>query len=232
MRIGSMRRPHHFRFAAVPVALAVVGSAVAFPFPANAAPAVPGAPRAVVAIPGKTLKATGPLQVAFAAPTSNGGSAILDYRVVCESANGGVRVTTTSVARSVTIGGATTGKAYRCRARARNAVGYGPLSAESLPVVVGAPAAPTIGAISRSSAGVVRVAFTPNANNGSPLTAFRLACASTDGGIFRSRTVSDPLKRALSVNGLTVGRTYGCRVQAINARGVGVPSNRSASIVA
>ena len=62
--------------------------------------------------------------------------------------------------------------------------------------------------------------------------AFRVACASPDGGIFRSRTMSDPLKRVLTVNGLTAGRFYRCRVQAINARGVGVPSNRSTSIVA
>ncbi|MFM8237090.1 MAG: fibronectin type III domain-containing protein, partial [Actinomycetota bacterium] len=86
--------------------------------------------------------------------------------------------------------------------------------------------------VTRPAAGQLRVAYTPNGNNGSVLTGFTAACVSSNGGTTRSVTVANPLVRAIVVTGLSVGKTYTCKVRAINARGAGRPSHQSGPNVA
>lgn len=66
---------------------------------------------------GSTKAKTGSLTVTFKAPASNGGPSIIRYTAKCTSANGGVTRSGThsgSTAAPVTVGPATTGKAYKC----------------------------------------------------------------------------------------------------------------------
>jgi Fibronectin type III domain len=89
----------------------------------------PDAPTMAIATPGN-----GQVTIAFTAPASNGGSAILDYTVTC--APGG---TATGASSPLTVLGLTNGTAYSCTVSARNSAGSSPAS-----VAVGVtPVAPT-----------------------------------------------------------------------------------------
>ncbi len=76
--------------------------------------------------------------VTFTAPSNNGGSAILDYRIT--SSPGGITETVSGTPG--VIDGLTNGQAYTFTVQARNAQGYSAASAASNSVT---PAAPTIG---------------------------------------------------------------------------------------
>jgi extracellular elastinolytic metalloproteinase len=64
-------------------------------------------------------------------------------------------------------------------------------------------------------------------NNGAPITSYSVTCASTNGGVTKTTMgAASPI----TVTGLTVGKTYRCRVNATNSRGTGPFSNVSAAI--
>jgi hypothetical protein len=70
--------------------------------------------------------------VRFNPPASNGGSQIVNYRVVCTSSNGGARGANEGPNSPIKVSGLTTGKTYTCTVAARNKVGLGPASAPSM----------------------------------------------------------------------------------------------------
>ena len=90
-------------------------------------PTVPTAPLAFAS----PSQASGSVTLAWAAPSSDGGSAITDY-VVQYSSDSGSNWTTvadgTSASPGLTITGLTNGTAYQFRAAAVNAIGTGPYS--------------------------------------------------------------------------------------------------------
>jgi len=190
---------------------------------------VPGAPTGVVTRSGYTTTGTGPLQVSFTAPAATGGSPITSYQASCSSSNGGVARTGTGTGSPLVVSGATTGKLYACKVRAFNAVGAGGWSAVSAAIIEGAPQAPSVTGVTRPAAGQLRVAYAVNGNNGSGFTGFTATCSSSNGGVARSKTVMVGTQRAITVTGLTVGKTYRCTVKAINARGTGPASSPSAA---
>ncbi|MBX3671753.1 MAG: IPTL-CTERM sorting domain-containing protein [Burkholderiales bacterium] len=107
---------------------------------------VPGAPTGVTATAGNAQ-----VTVAFTAPASNGGSAILDYTATCGSQS------VTGAASPLVVTGLTNGTAYTCTVTARNAVGTGPASAASN------SATPTVNTYSGPSAtgtGTITASFT------------------------------------------------------------------------
>ena len=87
---------------------------------------MPSSPRNVSARRGDAS-----VTVVWKTPSSNGGSAIVDY-VVQRSADGASTWTTVpdgvGTARRVTVGGLTNGQRYQFRVAAVNAVGSGPWS--------------------------------------------------------------------------------------------------------
>ncbi len=96
-------------------------------------PTVPGAPTILAGSPGNAS-----VSLAFAAPSSSGGSAIDSYRATCNP--GGLA----AVGSGSPIGviGLTNGNTYMCTVAAHNAVGWGPESAPPYAVTPTAPAGP------------------------------------------------------------------------------------------
>ena len=194
--------------------------------------APPDAPSSATAVSGSSTTATGSLTVRYAAPTSNGGDAIVSYTATCVSSNGGVTKTATHTgpnAVAIVVGGLATGKTYKCTVKASNHSGSGPASAATLAVIVGSPAPPTGVSAVRVVAGSLRVAFTPGANNGKTTTSYSTTCTSTNGGGSGSKTGS---ASPLTVTGLTHGKSYRCTVRGTNARGAGLASAPSATVTA
>lgn len=181
---------------------------------------LPGAPTGVTAVPGNT-QAT----VSFAAPVSNGGSAITLYTVI--SSPGGISVTGSP--SPLTVTGLTNGTAYTFRVSATNSLGTGPASLASpaaTPATV--PGAPTI---TSATAGLLQatVAFTAPSNGGSAITSYTVtpydAITLLPSGVAKTGTVSP-----ITVTGLTYGNLYYFKVKATNAIGTGSESIKSATI--
>ena len=194
--------------------------------PAGAAgPTVPGAPT-ITGVKAGVRSA----QVSFTKPADNGGSKITNYRVRCTSSNGGAYRALTGTKSPVLVAGLTAGKTYTCTVAARNNVGYGAASAPSDPFVplASVPGAPTITGV---TAGVrsVKVAFTkPSDDGGAPITNYRVACTSSNGGAKGSH---EGPKSPIVVSGLTAGKTYTCTVRAKNKVGLGAASAPSDPVV-
>ena len=75
-----------------------------------------------------TTPAGGRAKVAFT-PGFDGGSPITGYTARCSSTNGGVTKSANGTRSPITVTGLTPTKNYKCRVKARNAVGPGPFSA-------------------------------------------------------------------------------------------------------
>jgi len=170
---------------------------------------VPGAPVIGTATPGNTQ-----LSVAFTAPASDGGSAILDYTATCGSQSA------TGAASPITVSGLVNGTPYTCTVVARNAVGTGPASAPSNSATpLSVPFAPT-GVVATAGNAQISVAFTPGANGGSPILDFTATC-----GAQGTTGAGSPLV----VTGLANGTPYTCTVTARNVAGSSAPSTASNS---
>lgn len=92
----------------------------------------PGAPTVTSSTPG--VKS---VTVEFDPPADDGGSPITGYTAQCVSTDGGVSRSKTGAASPLTVTSMTSGKHYRCRVRATNAIGTGKYSAYGSTVLVG-----------------------------------------------------------------------------------------------
>ena len=89
------------------------------------------------------------------------------------------------------------------------------------------PGKPAVATVTNGNPGVLKVAFKAPMNNGAAITNFTAVCASSNGGVTKSRSKASG--SPIGVNGLTVGKTYTCRVFATNSRGNGPWSDPSAA---
>jgi hypothetical protein len=168
-----------------------------------------------VAVPGNA-QAT----VDFAAPASNGGSAITGYTVTSNPGS----FTATGATNPITVTGLANGTAYTFTVTATNAIGTSVASAASNSVIPATvPNAPTVGTAVGGNA-QASVSFTaPAFNGGSAVTGY--VVTSSPGGITATGTVSP-----IVVAGLTNGAAYTFTVAAANAVGVGAASAASNSV--
>jgi hypothetical protein len=194
-------------------------SNLAAPCPAT----VPGAPTSVFAVPYNDHGA----RVGWIAP-ANGGAPILGYRIIPYAA--GVAqpaIVFNSAATAQFITGLTDGTSYRFTVAARNVVGYGPPSAKSQAMIAGAPGQPGTPTVTKPASGSLKVTFAAPMSNGAPITSYSVTCASSNGGVTRTKTgAASPI----TVTTLSAGKSYVCRVSATNSRGTGPLSNPSAPI--
>jgi hypothetical protein len=191
------------------------------------APTSPGAPSNVQGTPRDTTVA-----LTWAAPTSDGGSAITGYRVT-PSVNGVAQtpVLTGSTSTSYTVTGLTDGTAYTFTVAAVNAVGAGAESAASPSYT---PAAPTVPWAPTNLQGVAHdqtVALTwttPASDDGSPITGYQVTPYVN--GTAQTPIRTNSTSTSFTVTGLTNGTTYTFTVAAINAIGAGPESTATPTL--
>jgi hypothetical protein len=206
--------------------------------PEAAAPVVtprglPGTPTGVTAVPGNAAAT-----VSWVAP-SNGGSAILNYRI--QAVRGGVvvgTVTTTGAPTTWNITGLLNGSAYTFRVQAVNALGAGALSAGVTVTPRTVPGAPVIGtAVAGVAGGTITATANwtaPTATGGSPITGYRVSALrmAADGVTVLGTTVVTVGATLRTASPTLVAGNYRFSVQAVNAAGNSAASARSNLVTA
>lgn len=188
----------------------------------------PGAPT----ITGSTAS-NGALSIAFTAPSSDGGLAILKYQYSMDGTNWFDVDAGTTSPRSIT--GLNNGTNYTVRLRAVNAAGPGPSSNSfndtstltTQPFTV--PSA--VGAISLSN-GCTTATFSWSApaNNGRTITGYEYQTSTNGGSSWSGTTSTSSTSFNINVNNNT--NSYLTRVRAVNAAGAGSFSGNSSSTTA
>ena len=188
-----------------------------------AAPAtVPGAPTI-----GSVTSGDSTLTVTWSPPASDGGSAIIAYRVewklnTTPQWTGASGTNLGATARSRQITGLTNGLSYDVRVSAVNSAGNGPGDTDSgtpaAPVTV--PGAPTIGSVTSGDSTLTVNWSPPASDGGSAITAYRVEWKLSTATSWPSanKGVSD---RSHTISGLTNGSSYNVRVRAVNSAGNG-----------
>ena len=135
---------------------------------------------------------------------------------------------------SYTATGLTNGTAYFFTVKAVNAVGAGPCPTRPPATAVDHRAAAVAGDLT-AKAGVASAALTwtaPASTGGSAITGYNVYKATTAGGESNTPVNSSPLAstaRTFTVTGLTNAVGYYFTVKAVNAIGVGAPSNEASA---
>ena len=190
-------------------------------------PVAPSAPTAITITP-----SSGSLSISFTAGSA-GTSPITNYKY---SLDGGVTWLTRSPASTlspIVVSGLTNGSTYSVSIRAISTAGDGIASTLVNATIPSAPSAPLLVTALASANRTARVTWTLGVNGGSPITS-HVVTAYLNGTttVAKSVTVSGATTTAATVSGLTSGRTYTFRVQAINAYGRSPVSLASNSITA
>ena len=177
---------------------------------------VPGAPQSVVATRGDAS-----IAVSWAAPASNGGSAITGYTATASP--GTASCTPATGERSCTITGLTNGTTYSVSVTAANAAGTGAAAQVANVTPATVPGKPT-GVTASGGDSRATVAWTaPTADGGAAVTGYTVT-SSPD-----SRTCTTSFLTC-DVTGLTNGTSYTFTVTATNAIGAGAASDASSAI--
>jgi titin len=169
----------------------------------------------------------GPNSAIVTFATTANGDPITSNTVTCTSSNAGVTKTASGASSPITVASLTNAKTYTCTVTSTNTFGTSPASAASASFVAATTAsAPVISAVTHTS-GSASVSFTaPTSNGGAAITSYTVTCTSTNGGA--TKTASGT-KSPTVVTALTVGKTYTCKVAAVNAIGTGASSVASAA---
>ena len=176
----------------------------------------PGAPTSVSGTAGDTF-----VDVAWTAPSSDGGASITDYVVQVKAGSGSWSTFAdgTSSGTSTRVTGLTNGTSYTFQVAAVNAAGAGSYSSASSAVVPGTVAgAPTITAVTAGD-GQLSVAFTaPSDTGGATVTDYDYQL---NGGSWVSvGATTSPF----TISSLTNGTEYLVRVRAVTSEGDGAAS--------
>jgi hypothetical protein len=215
------------RMRAVICSAVMIGATISGASAGGANATEPGAPTIT------SVKAVGlnSIVVAFAAG-NDGGARIATYQAICVSTNGGITGAHDATKSPIRVPSLTGNATYTCSVTATNAVGTGPASTPSSPVVVRprAPAAPTVTSVKAVGLRSITVAFTkPSDDGGAPITNYRAACTSSTGGAAHAREAH---QSPITVANLTAAQTYTCTVAADNRVGLGHASLPSAQVIA
>ncbi len=174
----------------------------------------PGAPTGVTAVSDLNSLSV----VSWTAPASDGGSPITGYTV---TSSPGALVCTSTTTTSCTVNGLTNGTTYTFTVTATNALGTGPASSPSSPIVPAAtPGVPTsVTATSYANSQSVVSWTAPASTGGSPITSYTVTP-----NIGQPCVTSNGSTTSCDIQGLTNGTTYTFTVFATNALGNGLPS--------
>ena len=179
-------------------------------------PGVPTAASIGTAVIGNTS-----IVVSFT-PSFDGGSPVIQFSATCTSSNGGAPGATSGAASPLVVGGLSNGRMYACFVIAVNAVGASAPSAPSNAVVPADVPGVATSVTAADVLGGASVSFDPpGSDGGTPITGYSVTCTSSSGGI---AGVSVGPASPIVVAGLTKGKSYACRVTAVNAVGAGTAS--------
>jgi hypothetical protein len=194
----------------------------------------PGTPGYVENVVGTT--GVGQISVSWAAPLSNGGSAITDYTVEYSSDGGSSWTTFTdgvSTSTSATVTGLANSTTYILRVQAINAIGAGPYTLSDPVSTPTTPGAPTSVSGTQNGVTTSTVSWTaPASNGGSNINGYRVEYAISP---YSSYTVfsadTGNTNTSILVTGLTDGGSYKFRITAKNLVGFGPTSAESGVVV-
>jgi len=180
-------------------------------------PAAPSAPTITGIVPGD-----GTLNVAFTAPSSNGGATITDYKYSTDNGENWTSAGQTS--SPILISELANDTEYLVKIRAVNSVGDGTPSAAVAGTPTSgttAPLAPTITGITPGNT-TLSVAFTaPISDGGELITNYEY---STDDGSTYTAVSPASTSSPILISGLVNGTAYPVVIRAVNSVGVGLPS--------
>ena len=187
----------------------------------------PSAPQS----PAVVATGVGAVQVSWSAPSSDGGSPILNYAIYRSTSSGLQGSLVANTADGTTTQLADAGLAAESTQYytviAVNAVGGGVASSQVSVVVPGKPGAPTAVTATPQAGGQVTVSWSAPADNGaSPITGYTVT--STPGNF----TCTSTSATQCTVNGLVVGDPYTFAVTATNAYATSDPSTASSTVTA
>ena len=175
----------------------------------SSGPTVPDAPVIGSATSGNTQ-----VSIAFTAPASDGGSAIIGYTVTSSPGD----FTGTGASSPIVVTGLTNGTPYTFTITANNSVGNSVSSNASNSVTPATtPSAPTISGITAGNAQLT-VAFSAGATGGSAITNYKY---STDNGATFTACSTPQTTSPIVIIGLTNGTTYSVQIKAVNSVGDG-----------
>ena len=220
-----VRRPFRSLLSSILAAVVLVAANVSAPQPALAA-TVPGIPTSVVA-----TRADSSADVAWAAPTDDGGSAITGFTVttvVTSSGDpAGAGCTVDASTFSCTVTGLTNGTEYTISVTATNGVGEGAAATANVtPSVTPAtvPGAPTITTVVGADAQVTVTWTAPADDGGATISSYTATAVEDATKHCTTATLS------CAVTGLANGTAYTFRVVATNSAGPGPASAASAPV--
>lgn len=162
-------------------------------------------------VPLSAVGGIGAITLNFLPPTSNNGSAVLDYEATCGA------IVVTNTASPIVVTGLQNGITHTCTLRARNAVGYSNPSTALSALVGKVPGAPTITAVTPAPSSLLVDFSAPTSDGGLPITRYVVTCGSQ---------TADGTANSLLVSGLGNGIAVNCTVRAENALGLGPSSNQ------
>lgn len=191
----------------------------------------PGTPTSVIATRGNAQ-----VSLSWTVPASNGGSAIIQYRVQYAPEGGddystwSSAIATLSTSTSYVVTGLTNGTSYKFRVVAANAAGNGSYStASSAATPFTTPGAPTSISTTNGDSQVALSWSAPASNGGDALSDYTVQYSSNSGSTWTTFSDSVSTSTSVTVTGLTNGTAYTFRVAAVNNAGTGTYSTASAS---
>lgn len=182
----------------------------------------PSAPTSLVV---SAAGVSGQVSVAFTAPSSDGGSAITNYKYSIDDGATFIALSPVQTSNPLLISGLTNGTVYTVLLEAVNAAGDSLASSASSSVTPYTnPDAPT-SLIASASNAQISVAFTSSSSNGSEIIDYLYSIDA--GATFTSLAqTSNPL----IITGLTNGNLYTVYLEAVNAAGASDSSSASNSV--
>lgn len=175
----------------------------------------PDAPMILAATPGDSE-----VGLSWAAPSSDGGSPITNYRIF-RGTSPGSETFLTMVGNVLTYldAGLVNGQTYYYNLTARNAVGEGPSSNEANAIPMAVPEPPT-GLVATAGNGQVALSWLePSDDGGSPITNYTIWRGTSSDGETLLNTINDTTDYVDT--GLTNGQTYYYMISARNSIGDG-----------